>query len=195
VAGLEDVVADVRPEHAHRPPEPLSRICKRHPESLGMLAAMTSYRPTGYSTLTPMIAVSPAAKAIDFYSTVFGAQVTARMDGPDGSVWHAELALEDGRLQVMDPNEQFHMVGQDPSSDDVRYSLAVYVPDVDATLAKATELGARVREPASDFGVTGDRFASVQDPFGVRWSIMTRRVETSDEQVQKNLDAWRESMG
>jgi PhnB protein len=160
-----------------------------------MLGAMTSYRPSGYSTLTPMIAVSPAADAIDFYAAVFGATVTTRMDGPDGSVWHAELALEDGRLQVMDPNDQWHMVGQDASSDDVHYSLAIYVPDVDATLAKATERGARVREPASDFEVTGDRFASVQDPFGVRWSIMARTVETSDEQVQKNLDAWRESMG
>jgi PhnB protein len=117
------------------------------------------------------------------------------MDGPDGSVWHAELDLGTGRLQVMDPNDQWHMVGQDPSSDDARYSLAVYVPDVDATVAKAVEQGARVREEVGDFEVTGDRYGSIQDPFGVRWSVMTRTVPTSDEQVQKNLDAWLASMG
>lgn len=156
---------------------------------------MTSYRPDGFTSITPMIAVSPAAKAIDFYCEVFDAQVTTRMDGPDGSVWHAELDFGTGRLQVMDPNEQWHMVGQDPSSDDAHYSLAVYVPDVDATFEKAKQQGARVREDAADFEVTGDRFASVQDPFGVRWTIMTRRVPTSDEQVQKNLDAWLASMG
>jgi PhnB protein len=86
------------------------------------------------------------------------------------------------------------MVGQDPSSDDVRYSLAIYGPDVDATVARATQRGARVREQVSDFEVTGDRFGSIQDPFGVRWSVMTRTVPTSDEQVQKNLDAWRATM-
>lgn len=156
---------------------------------------MTSYRPQGYSSITPMLAVSPAAKAIEFYTEVFGARVTTRMDGPDGSVWHAELDLGSGRIQVMDPNDQWHMVGQDASSDDVHYSIAIYVPDVDATVAKAKERGARVREDVADFEVTGDRFGSVQDPFGVRWSVMTRTVETSDEQVQKNLDAWKQSMG
>lgn len=156
---------------------------------------MTSYRPEGFTAITPMIAVSPAAEAIEFYAAVFGARVTTRMNGPDGSVWHAELDFGAGRLQVMDPNDQWHMVGQDPSSDDVRYSLAVYVPDVDATVAKATERGARVREAIGDFAVTGDRFGSIQDPFGVRWTVMTRTVPTSDEQVQKNLDAWLATMG
>jgi PhnB protein len=94
----------------------------------------------------------------------------------------------------MDPNDQWHMVGQDPSSDEARYSLAVYVPDVDAIVAKATQLGARVREEPSDFDVTGDRFGSIQDPFGVRCTVMARQVETSDEQVQKNLDAWLATM-
>jgi uncharacterized glyoxalase superfamily protein PhnB len=156
---------------------------------------MTNYRPEGYSSITPMLVVSPAAKAIEFYTEVFGARPTSRMDGPDGSVWHAELDLGSGRIQVMDPNDQWHMVGNDPSTDDARFSIAIYVPDVDATVRKAKERGARIREDVSDFEVTGDRFGSIQDPFGVRWSVMTRTVETSDEQVQKNLDAWRESMG
>jgi uncharacterized glyoxalase superfamily protein PhnB len=155
---------------------------------------MTNYRPEGYSSITPMLVVTPAAKAIEFYTEVFGARLTSRMDGPDGSVWHAELDLGTGRLQVMDPNDQWHMVGADASSDDVRYSLAVYVPDVDATVQRAKERGARVREAVADFAVTGDRFGSIQDPFGVRWSVMTRTVETSDAQVQKNLDAWLDSM-
>lgn len=160
-----------------------------------MLGDMTSYRPDGYTSITPMIAVSPAAKAIVFYTEVFDARVTTRMDGPDGSVWHAEVDLGCGRLQLMDPNDQWHMVAGDPSSDDVRFSLAVYVPDVDATVQKARDRGARVREDVADFDVTGDRFGSIQDPFGVRWTVMSRRVETSDEQVQQNLDAWIASLG
>lgn len=154
----------------------------------------TPYRPEGYSTLTPLLVVSPAAEAVEFYSDVLGARVTSRMDGPDGKVWHCELELEAGRLQVMDPNEQFHAVAGDPGSDEARFSVAVYVPDVDATLARAVARGARVREEAADFEVTGDRFASVQDPYGVRWTIMTRVEPRSDEQVQRALDAWAASM-
>ncbi|RIK16272.1 MAG: glyoxalase [Acidobacteria bacterium] len=155
----------------------------------------TPYRPEGYSSLTPMLVVSPAAEAVDFCTDVLGARVVTRMDGPDGLVWHCELELEAGRLQLMDPSEQFNAVAADAGSDQACYSLAVYVPDVDVTLARAVARGARVREEPSDFEVSGDRFASIQDPYGVRWTLMTRVQPRSDEQVQQGLDAWAASMG
>ena len=43
----------------------------------------------------------------------------------------------------------------------------VDVRDVRETIAKAEQAGATIREPAQTF-VTGDRFASVLDPFGQR---------------------------
>lgn len=142
------------------------------------------------STLTPLICVTPAADAIAFYESVFGAVTVTRMDGPDGSVLHGELQFEDGRLQVMDPTPHVSVVGADPTSDEVRYSLAVYVPDVDRTVAIAVEHGATLREQVDDFDVTGDRFGSIRDPFGVRWTVMTRTSERTDAQVQEGLDAW-----
>ena len=154
----------------------------------------THFRPQGYSAITPILAVHDAADAITFYEKVFGATVVARMDGPDGSVWHAELDLGAGRLQVMDANEQFHMVTLDRRTDDVPYGLSLYVEDVDAVVAAATAEGATVREEPGDFEVTGDRFASVRDPFGVRWTLLTRVHERTDEQVQQGLDAWAASM-
>jgi PhnB protein len=173
----------------------MSRICKRHPTDCRHAGRMTaSYRPDGFTSLTPLVVVSPAAEAIEFYTRVFDARVTTRMSGPDGSVWHCELDFGTGRLQLMDPNEQFHTVAGDPSSDDARFSLAVYVPDVDDTVRRATERKARVREEAADFEITGDRFASIQDPFGVRWTIMCRKETKTDEEIQRNLDAWLESM-
>ena len=117
------------------------------------------------------------------------------MAGPDGSVWHCELDFGTGRLQVMDPNEQFHTVASDPSSVDARFSLGVYVPDVDEVVRRAVERQARVREEAGDFEITGDRFASIQDPFGVRWTVLSRKKATTDAQIQQNLDAWLASMG
>ncbi|MBD8060930.1 VOC family protein [Oceanitalea stevensii] len=155
---------------------------------------MSTHLPEGYTSLSPLVVVSPANEAIDFYRAVLGARVVTRMDGPDGSVWHCELDLGHGRMTVMDPNPQFHAVAGDPGSDDASFSLAVYVPDVDAALALARERGARVREEAADFAVTGDRFASVQDPYGVRWTLMTRVEHRTDEEVQQGLDAWRASL-
>lgn len=152
------------------------------------------YRPDGFTALTPLVVVSPARDALEFYQDVFGARVTSRMDGPDGTVMHAELDFGSGRMQVMDASDQFHAVANDPASDDARFSLAVYVPDVDAATERARERGARVREEPTDFEVTGDRFSSIQDPFGVRWSVMTRVTHRTDAEVQAALDQWASSM-
>lgn len=155
---------------------------------------MTNYRPDGYSSLTPMLVVTDAAAAISFYESVFGARQVSRMDGPGGGVLHAELELEAGRFQLMDANETYHMVALDPTDDNVPYSVAIYVPDCDAVTAKAEELGATIREPAADFDVTGDRFSSIRDPFGVRWTVMTRSVNKTDAEIQAGLDDWLHTM-
>ncbi|WP_432559977.1 VOC family protein [Granulicoccus sp. GXG6511] len=155
---------------------------------------MTNYRPEGYTTLTPMLVVTDGSAAIDFYEKVFGAKVAASMTGPDGTVLHAELELEDGRFQVMDANPAYRMVGLDRDNDDVPYSLTIYVRDCDATTSQAVEHGATVREQPDDFEVTGDRFASIRDPFGVRWTIMTRTAERTDEEIQAGFDEFMKAM-
>ncbi len=80
------------------------------------------------------------------------------------------------------------------ASDDVTYSLALYCPDVDDVVAKAVAAGATLREETTDF-VSGDRFASVRDPFGVRWSIMTSVEDLSDEESQKRVEEWAAGLG
>lgn len=112
-----------------------------------------------------------------------------------GVALRAELGLEQGRMQVTDPRDRFGAVANDPGSDEASFSIAVYVRDVDATLARARERGARVREDPADLEVTGDRFASVQDPYGVRWTVMTRTVRRTDGEVQRALDAWGATLG
>jgi len=147
-------------------------------------------KPEGYTTLTPFLVCSPAAEAIRFYEEVFGATVVGRMDGPDGTVLHADLDLGDGRLQLSDPNPQYGLVAPTGmQSDTVSGSTCIYVPDVDAVFAAAVERGATVREKPSTF-VTGDRFASIYDPFGHRWAIMTRVEDVSPEEAERRLSEW-----
>jgi PhnB protein len=151
---------------------------------------ITNGKPDGYTTLTPFLVCSPAREAIDFYVSVFGATVVSTMDGPDGTIPHAELDFGDGRLQLGDPSPQFGLVapsGQD--EDQVSGSNSIYVADVDAVVAAAAAAGATVREQPSTF-VTGDRFASIYDPFGHRWAVMTRVEDVSPEEAERRLAEW-----
>jgi PhnB protein len=107
---------------------------------------------------------------------------------------HAELDLGDGRLQLSDPNEQYGLVVPDRAADSVSGSLCIYVPDVDAVFAKAVERGATVREKPDTF-VTGDRFASIYDPFGHRWAVMTKVEEVSPEETERRLAEWGAQQG
>ena len=49
--------------------------------------------------------------------------------------------------------------------------------------------GATIREPITTF-VSGDRFASLRDPFGVRWSVMTRVEDISQEESSRRVAQW-----
>ena len=151
---------------------------------------ITNGRPDGYTTLTPFLVCAPAAEAIRFYEEVFGATVVSRMDGPGGSVVHAELDLGLGRLQLGDPNDEYGLVAPTGQAGDrVSSSTCIYVADVDAVFAAAVERGATVREEPATF-VTGDRFASVYDPFGHRWAVMTKVEEISREEGERRLSEW-----
>jgi PhnB protein len=148
--------------------------------------------PDGYHSITPFIVVSEGAKAIEFYEQVFGARVLSRNDMPDGTVAHAEIQIGNSIVQLGDVNPAFGMAEPDPEN--ITASLVLYVEDCDAVYAKAVEAGATVREEPSVF-LTGDRYASIADPFGRRWSIMTRVEDVSREEGERRVDEWMASMG
>ncbi|MGY1828070.1 MULTISPECIES: VOC family protein [unclassified Blastococcus] len=154
----------------------------------------TTWKPAGYTTLTPFLVCAPAAEAIGFYGEVFGATLVSRMDGPGGTVLHAELQFGEGRLQLSDPNDEYGLVAPTRDGDRVSGSTCIYVADVDAVFAAAVERGATVREAPSTF-VTGDRFASVLDPFGHRWAVMTRVEDLTPAEVERRLAEWGAAQG
>jgi PhnB protein len=102
---------------------------------------------------------------------------------------HAELDLGDGRLQLSDPNDAYGLVAPAGAGDTVSGSTCIYVPDVDAVFEQAVARGATVREKPATF-VTGDRFASIYDPFGHRWAVMTRVEDISPEEAERRLAEW-----
>jgi PhnB protein len=122
-----------------------------------------------------------------FYCDVFGATVVGVTEFGD-VLAHAELDLGNGRLQLGEPSPEYHLAAQS-TTDDACYSIALYCADVDALVERAVAAGAVVREPVTDF-VSGDRYGSIRDPFGVRWSIMTRIEDIPDAESGRRVEEW-----
>ena len=146
-------------------------------------------RPHGSTALTPHLVVSPAARAIAFYRDVLGARVVdvTKMANSE-AVAHAELDFGLGKLTLSDPIEGYGLVAPDPARG-ASFSLALYVPDVDEVVARAVAAGATLREPTTTF-VSGDRYASLIDPHGVRWAIMTRVEDLAPEESRRRVAEW-----
>jgi len=139
--------------------------------------------PKGYHTITPQLSLDGAAAAIDFYKRAFGAEVIDQAPDPSGKkIWHASLRIGDSMLMV---NDVFPEMGAGASQS----SLWLYVTDVDASFKRAVDAGAKATMPPTDM-FWGDRFASVSDPFGQRWSIATRVKEMTPEQQGKAAAAF-----
>ena len=143
--------------------------------------------PNGCTTITPFIAVPRAADAIEFYRDVFGARVIDVTE-TGGMVVHAVLDVGNGQLQLGEPNPEYGLLAP-PDGDATNFSLGFYCADVDAVVARAAAAGAIIREPLTTF-VSGDRFASIRDPFGVRWSVMTRVEDISETESAQRVAAW-----
>ena len=144
--------------------------------------------PQAYTSLTPFLCIDGASAAIDFYVSVFGDKLVDRMDGEGGKVAHAELDFGNGRLPLSGPQEAYELATPDPTAS-VTHSVALYCEDVDDVVARAEKAGATIREPAQTF-VTGDRFALVLDPFGQRWTVMTRVEDVSPEEHDRRMAEW-----
>jgi PhnB protein len=147
----------------------------------------TNGLPHGRTSLTPHIVVARAAEAIEFYRDVFGATVLGVMKFGD-AVAHAELEFTSGRMTLSDPLDTYGLVAP-TGGDSVNYSLAIYVTDADDVVKRAAEAGATVREDVQTF-VSGDRFGSILDPFGVRWAVQTRVEDISDEESNRRVEEW-----
>lgn len=164
------------------------RMTQKETPCRGVTGSFTTEgRPHCMTSLTPFLALTDAAGAIEFYRDVFGARVIDVTE-MNGQLVHADLDFELGQLQLGVPSPDYRLVPP-PEDDKACYSLGLYVPDVDAVVARAVAAGATVREELSTF-VSGDRYASIRDPFGVRWSVMSRVEDLSEEESSRRVAEW-----
>lgn len=154
--------------------------------ALPTLVRHADHAPAGYHTITPFLVVRDGQAMLDFYQRAFGAKVLTRMDGPDGTVLHAEMMIGDSMLQVGDPIPDLGLVAP---GDTRTTSFVVYVPDVDATYAQAVAAGATSLSGVEDV-FSGDRMAAVMCPAGHRWVLLTRVEDVAPDEIERRAREW-----
>jgi PhnB protein len=140
-----------------------------------------NFKPDGYHSLTPYLIMRDAAKAIEFYKKVFGAEEHMRMGTPDGKIGHAEIKIGDSVVMLADECSE----GKSPQTlGGSAVGLMFYLPDVDATVKLAVAEGATLQRPVED-QFYGDRSGSIADPFGHVWHLATHVEDVSPEEMEK----------
>jgi len=149
--------------------------------------AKVNYKPDTYGSVMAYLAISGASDAIEFYKQVFDAQELGRFGAPDGKVGHAELRIGDTVVMLADEYPEIgHKSPKTLGGSPV--GLMVYVPDVDATIARAQKLGAKLTQPIEN-KFYGDRSGTISDPFGHTWMIATHIEDVSPEEMERRAKA------
>jgi len=123
-------------------------------------------------------------QAIEYYKKIFGAKERGRMMTPDGKrIAHAEIEIGNSRLMLADEFPEMNSlspktIGGSP------VGLFLYVDDVDKIVSQAVAEGAKVLMEVED-QFWGDRYGSIEDPFGHRWSISTHIKDLTEEELKK----------
>ena len=136
--------------------------------------------PEGYHTVTPYLIVSGVRELIAFLQRVFDAKIVHLMEGPGGSVMHADVRVGDSSIMMGEASAQWPAM---PSS------LYVYVPDCDVIYQRALEAGATSIMPPQTF-FYGDRHGGVRDASGNQWWIATHVEDVSPEELKRRHEEY-----
>ena len=139
-----------------------------------------------YPPITPHLAITDVASALDFYAKAFGAEERLRLTLPDGTIAHAEMTIEGGLVTLGAAIPAYGLEAPDPDRP-VQAAITVFGPDVDDRYARAVGAGATtMSEPADQFH--GDRTASVRCPYGHKWILATHLRDVPPEEQQRLLE-------
>lgn len=140
--------------------------------------------PDGFHTLTPHLTVRDATRAIEFYKKAFGAEVLHVAPAPGGKVMHAALRIGDSILMLNDEFPEYGGSLAPPATGGSGVALHIYLENVDAAFERAVSAGATVKMPLMD-QFWGDRYGTLMDPFGHKWSLATHTRDMSQEEMQQ----------
>jgi uncharacterized glyoxalase superfamily protein PhnB len=139
--------------------------------------------PEGMQTVAPHLICAGAADAIEFYKKAFNAIEITRVPGPQGKLMHARIQIGDSVVMLMDEFPEWGALGPKGLKGS-SVTIHLSVEDADATFSRAVSAGAKVRAPLQDM-FWGDRYGTLEDPFGHSWSVATHIRDMSPEEIQQ----------
>ena len=145
------------------------------------MSKATSHIPPGLHSLGVHLGVKGAAAYIDFLKNVFDAVEINRAPGPGVKLMHVQMKIGDSMIMFADDFcEEF---GMPPLvQGNLPVAITAYVPDVDATWAKALAAGCTVRVPLTD-QFWGDRYGQLYDPWGFTWALGTHKEDLTPAEI------------
>ena len=138
-----------------------------------------------YPPITPHLAITDVAGALDFYAKAFDAEERLRLSLPDGTIAHAEMYVNGGLVTLGAAIPDYGLAAPDPDQP-VHVAITVFGPDVDAAYQQALAAGATsMSAPTDQFH--GDRTATVRCPYGHKWILATHLRDVPPEEQQRLL--------
>lgn len=135
--------------------------------------------PAGHNAVSPYLVTQDAEQVIRMLHEVFGGEEIHRSLRPDGTIRHAEVRIEDSVIMIGEASGEFPAMP---------CMLHVYVPDCDATHARARSFGLEtLREPETQ--PWGDRSAGVRDGAGNQWWFATHVEDVGEEELARRMQA------
>jgi uncharacterized glyoxalase superfamily protein PhnB len=135
--------------------------------------------------------VKGAAKAIEFYTQVFGAKEKFRLVEPSGRIGHAELDFGGSTLTLADEFPEYNIKGP-KAVGATTVTIHLHVDNADEVIRRAAAAGAEVVfEPKDQF--YGERSGRIRDPFGHEWNIGHQIENVSSDEMQRRYTAMMKS--
>ena len=144
-------------------------------------------RPARYrNTVVPHIYVDGASDGIAFYDRAFGAVELLRVNRPDGKILHAEILVCGSLVMIGDPDDKLY--AEPRTLGRCTASLHIFSDDNEALLRRAVEAGAEEIQPPTDL-FYGANSASVRDPFGHVWVLLTWKQDLEPAEIERRGNA------
>jgi len=145
-------------------------------------------RPTRYqNAIVPHIYIDGAATAIEFYQKAFGAIELFRIGHPGGKILHAEISIAGSTIMLGDPDERLY--AEPRRLGRCTAGLHIFVADNAALMQRAVNAGAElIQAPTEMF--YGANSASVRDPFGHVWVLLSWKEDLEPAEMERRGNAF-----
>ncbi len=141
---------------------------------------MVQNPPENMPRITPYLLYADVESALAWLSNAFGFRERLRIPGPDGTLTHAEMELEDSVIMMGCPGPDYRnpkQLGQ------ITQHNHIYVDNVDRHFEHAKSAGATIlEEPEDQF--YGDRRYGAEDPEGHQWYFAQHIRDVALEDMQ-----------